>query len=113
MPRFNTFREASKYAKALAQKIGETVSLNKIDGEWEVLDPSDHINHEHDSIQQVKKQYNYYEQKTTYYEPEPEDFPSSKPSDWRPIGRKKCFYCNGYGQGNGRTCSHCRGTGYE
>jgi hypothetical protein len=36
-----------------------------------------------------------------------------KPGDHRPLGRRECFICHGQGRISGRTCSQCKGYGYE
>ncbi len=41
------------------------------------------------------------------------DVPRGKPGDHRPVDRPICSFCNGRGVSLGRTCSRCRGYGYE
>ena len=39
--------------------------------------------------------------------------PRGKPGDHRPVDRRVCAFCRGRGMSFGRTCSRCRGYGYE
>lgn len=41
------------------------------------------------------------------------DVPRGKPGDHRPVDRSVCSFCSGRGVSLGRTCSRCRGYGYE
>jgi hypothetical protein len=41
------------------------------------------------------------------------DVPRGKPGDHKPVDRAVCSFCDGRGVSLGRTCSKCRGYGYD